>query len=184
MKSTFGKFPLWVLLASLVGMMLLFFWPEDEPESAGHLLGQVVVDLPLLDLNGKPVSYSPTKGKVTVLNLWATWCPPCREEMPSLQRLADHLDSEKYQVVGIAMDHDDHLVREFLSERNVVFLNLLDATNNVINDTLLVQALPSTLILNEHGVVVDVILGGREWDSAESRRLIEKQALHNRMPER
>ncbi|VAW84127.1 Thiol:disulfide oxidoreductase TlpA, partial [hydrothermal vent metagenome] len=178
MKSTFGKLPLWMLLVSLVGMMLLFFWPEDEPDSAEHLLGQTVVDLPLLDLKGESVSYSPAEGKVTVLNLWATWCPPCREEMPSLQRLADDLDSEKYQVVGIAMDHDDHLVREFLGERDVIFLNLLDATNNVINDTLLVQALPSTLILNEQGVVVDVILGGREWDSAESRGLIEKQALH------
>ncbi len=173
-----------MLLVSLVGMMLLFFWPEDEPGSAEHLLGQTVVDLPLLDLKGEPVSYSPAEGKVTVLNLWATWCPPCREEMPSLQRLADELDSKKYQVVGIAMDHDDHLVREFLGERDVVFLNLLDATNDVINDTLLVQALPSTLILNEQGVVVDVILGGREWDSAESRSLIEKQALHNQISKR
>ncbi|MCF6218592.1 MAG: TlpA family protein disulfide reductase [Gammaproteobacteria bacterium] len=180
MKSDHSKLPLWVLIALIVGMLLLFFWPEKEPENSDHLLGQTINDLPLMDLQGGAVSYSPVEGKVTVLNLWATWCPPCREEMPSLQRLADDLPDDQYQLVGIAMDHDDHLVREFLAERNVVFSNLLDATEDVITQTLSVQGLPSTLIINEQGRVIAVIPGGREWDSHDSRELIEEAVRNDR----
>ncbi len=180
MKSDHSKLPLLVLIALIVGMLLLFFWPEKEPENADHLLGRTINDLPLMDLQGSAVSYSPIEGKITVLNLWATWCPPCREEMPSLQRLADDLPDDQYQLVGIAMDHDDHLVREFLAERNVVFSNLLDATEDVISQTLSVQGLPSTLIINEQGRVIAVIPGGREWDSRDSRELIEEAVRNDR----
>jgi len=169
-----NRTPLLMLVATMVGMLLLFFWPESEPQQAVHLQGVKLSEYSLMNLDGQPVSYSPEKGKVIVLNLWATWCPPCREEMPSLQRLADKLDDATFQVVGIAMDSDDHLVREFLNDRQVHFLNMLDATDNVISGEFMVQALPSTLIVDQQGEVVEVITGGREWDSPELFEIIEK----------
>lgn len=172
-----NKTPLLMLLAVLVGMLALFFWPEFEPKSATHLEGVTLSEYRFMDVDGQPVNYKPERGKVIVLNLWATWCPPCREEMPSLQRLSDKLDKQLFQVVGIAMDHDDHLVKEFLHDRQVKFLNMLDATDNVISGQLKVEALPSTLIIDRQGAVVEVISGGREWDSPELYERIRKIAL-------
>ncbi len=176
MRKQASSLPLWVMALVFLAMVMLFFWPEVEPEKAQHLQGKSIGELSLLSLSRQPVLFTPEINKITILNLWATWCFPCREELPSLQRLADQLDASKYRVVGIAMDEDDHLVSEFLREQKVDYLNMLDVDGVEINTGLNVQALPSTLIINEQGVVVEVITGGREWDSVESLILIEKTA--------
>ena len=176
-SNTLGTLPLLLLGAVFIGMLLLFFWPTNEPQLADDLVGKNIARLAVYDLHGNAMSYTPAKGEVTVLNLWAPWCGPCREEMPSLQRLSNKLPDDLFKVVGIAMEADDHLVREFLAERNISFYNVLDASGEVISDQLKIQVLPSTLIIDPQGVVVEVVYGEREWDAPEWLNVIEKTAL-------
>ena len=176
-SNSLGKFPLLLLGGVIAGMLLLFFWPESKPQLADDLVGQNIAELEVYDVHGNTISYSPTKGVVTVLNVWAPWCGPCRDEMPSLQRLSDKLPDDRFKVVGIAMESDDHLVREFLAERDIRFYNVLDASGEVISDQLKIQVLPSTLIIDPQGIIVEVVYGEREWDAPEWLAMIEKTAL-------
>jgi thiol-disulfide isomerase/thioredoxin len=119
-------------------------------------------------LNGEPASTGQFRGRALVLNVWATWCAPCRKELPSLQRLAEQFDAERLIVVGMAIDADDHLVREFLIDRKVSFRNFQDARRVVANDVLGVRAYPSTFLVSGDGILRAVVEGSREWDDAQS----------------
>ncbi|KPJ87878.1 MAG: hypothetical protein AMJ53_17535 [Gammaproteobacteria bacterium SG8_11] len=107
-------------------------------------------------------------GKITVLNLWATWCGPCRHEMPSLDRLAGLLDETKFRVVGLSVDQDDHLVREFLIDRKIFFENYLDNHMRIANDQIGVRVFPSTFFIGADGRLLKVVEGWRYWDTMES----------------
>lgn len=126
------------------------------------------------DQNGKVISLADYHGKVVILNVWATWCGPCRAEMPSLQRLADRLNPEKFVVIGISTDYDDHLVREFLLEQEVRFVNAIDKGAEVLNDRLDLLGLPTTVLIASNGTIRELIEGAREWDSPEMMDLIDE----------
>ena len=129
-------------------------------------------ELPLVNLKGEPVSTAQFAGKVLVFNVWATWCAPCRKELPSLQRLSEQLDPQRFAVVGMSVDADAHVVREFLIERKVTFINLQDADMRVAQEVLGVSAYPSTYLVTSGGVVQRAVRGAQEWDSAEWQKLI------------
>lgn len=127
--------------------------------------GQRVPDLKVQDLTGNETTFSLASGKVLILNVWATWCGPCRHEMPSLDRLSKRLDNKHYSVVGLSVDTDDHVVREFLIERKVSFPNYLDPAMEVANQVFGIRAFPSTFVFGPDGRLLEVIEGWREWDT-------------------
>lgn len=129
--------------------------------------GQSISELAVEDINGNQSSLVLANGKVTVLNVWATWCGPCRHEMPSLDRLANSLDKEKIEVIGLSVDGDDHVVREFLIERKVGFKSYMDPLMKVANNVFGVRVFPSTFIFSPKGELLEVIEGWKEWDTAE-----------------
>ncbi len=118
---------------------------------------------PLRLLEGGLDSIAEMAGKVTILNVWATWCPPCRAELPSLQRLADSLDPSRFAVIGVSVDEDADFVREFLDEVAVSFPNYLDADRRVVEDELGVDSYPQTFLIGADGSVAERIVGVREW---------------------
>ncbi len=124
--------------------------------------------LSVTTLNGETASTEEFKGRALVLNVWATWCAPCRKELPSLQRLGALFDQRQLVVVGMSIDSDDHLVREFLIDRKVVFQNFQDADQKAARDLLGVRAYPSTFLVSSDGVLRAVVEGAREWDDATS----------------
>ena len=71
------------------------------------------------NIQGEPTAYQHQPGKVSIINIWATWCGPCRYELPSLQRLQEKLGNEKFSVIGLSVGSDDHMVREFLIDRKI-----------------------------------------------------------------
>lgn len=151
--------------------------PPSSPAQVGD--GARFPNLQLTDLKGEPASTAQFAGKVLVLNVWATWCAPCRKELPSLQRLSEQLDPQRFAVVGMSVDADDHVVREFLIERKVTFTNLHDADMRVAHDVLGVRVYPLTYLISADGVVQRVIGGAREWDSAEWQNLIRSFAAQS-----
>jgi len=139
--------------------------------------GQSFPALILKDLEGKEVSLEPVSGKAQVINVWATWCGPCRYELPSLQRLKSALDNEKFEVIGVSVDSDDYLVREFLIEKKVSYPNFLDVDSIMVNDVLGVRVYPSTYLVRSDGIIEDVIQGWREWDDPELIKKIRQLYL-------
>ena len=113
------------------------------------------------------------RGKVVLLNLWATWCLPCRKEMPSLDRLQKEMGSDKFEVVAISVDRKGAAAsKKFLDETQVERLALyVDATARLSSE-LRVVGLPATLLLDTQGREIGRLLGGAEWDSEDAKRLI------------
>lgn len=155
-----------MLLAILLIVGLSACEGEDEP-TVRLQVGDVLPPLPLVDLRNQPQTLRPSPGKLLILNVWATWCGPCRQELPSLQRLMDKLVPADFELVLLSVDDDAHLVREFLIERNMHFTSLLDLDMSVSGKVLGIRVFPSTYFVRDDGRIVSLIEGAREWDSAE-----------------
>jgi thiol-disulfide isomerase/thioredoxin len=116
------------------------------------------------------------RGTALVINFWATWCEPCRKEMPSLERLHQQADAAKLRVIGVSVDNDLNLAREFLLQQRLTFPHYTDSAQKLARDLLKIQAFPATFVVAADGSVKAQITGARDWSSAETLRLLE-QAL-------
>lgn len=131
----------------------------SEPGGVGTPLVGVELQTP----GGAKLHLGNLAGQGLVLNFWATWCGPCRDEMPSLERLHNSLDNNKYAVVGVSLDKDHNLVREFLLKHGITFPVALDPERRQATP-LGVQALPVTLLIGPDGIIRERLTGERRWD--------------------
>lgn len=129
--------------------------------------GETFPVLSVNDLEGKAAAWSAESGKLTVLNVWATWCAPCRKELPSLQRLSQDLDAQRFRVVGLSLDDDAHDVREYLIDKGVTFANYMDPEHHVADNVLGVKAYPYTFFIGPGGEVLGRVVGTAVWDDAK-----------------
>jgi thiol-disulfide isomerase/thioredoxin len=128
---------------------------------------------PFFDAAGKEVSLHQFGDKVVLLNLWATWCAPCIEELPSLDRLQAELGGDRFQVVAVSVDRRGaEAVRPFFEKLGITHLPIYVEPKNQLVQTLGVQALPSTIVIGPHGVMVGNIIGSVEWDAPEALDLL------------
>lgn len=134
----------------------------DAPRAVGPAIGEAV-SVELASLEGDPVTSAAWRGKTVVLNVWASWCGPCRAEMASLEALSRAADPERLIVVGISVDDDRNLAREYVLRERIGFANLLDVTREVSRQQLGVQALPTTLVLGPDGRLRARVAGAKDW---------------------
>ncbi len=132
----------------------------------------VPVEVTLPDLNGKQVSLSDFKGKILFLNFWATWCPPCREEMPAMQKLHDKLKEKDFLMVAIDLQESAAPVKKYLKEYEFTFMTLLDS-NGDVGLMFGIRSIPTTLIMDKNGMIIGVAIGARDWASKKSIALFE-----------
>ncbi len=128
----------------------------------------------LKDLEGKKVSLNDYKGRVIILNFWATWCAPCRAEMPSLEGLYRSFKDKGLVVIGVSVDSSERTVSSFVRGKGLSFPILLDKEKEVAFDSYGVVGLPVTFIIDRSGVIVEKVFGERQWDSEEIKRKIKK----------
>ena len=126
-----------------------------------------------LDASGKQRSLKDWRGKVVLLNLWATWCIPCRKEMPGLERLQKDLGSDKFEVVAVSVDRTGiDGAKKFLDGIKVAGLGVYSDPTVRATSTLKAIGLPATLLIDREGREVGRLTGPAEWDSAEAKALI------------
>ena len=123
-------------------------------------------DFSLQGENGKTYRLSDYRGKVVVLNFWATWCPPCRLEMPSLERLWQKVKGHGIVVLAVNVGEDSDTIFEFSGNVPSTFAIPMDSHGEVIKQYR-VTGLPTTYIISPDGMVTHRAVGSREWDSAE-----------------
>jgi len=126
----------------------------------------------LTDINGKKVSLSDFKDKVVLLNFWATWCGPCKAEMPWLNNLHTTFKNEGFVVLAVSIDPSDKPVRSFVTEKGITFPVLMDPDKEAYFDLYAVFALPTSFLIDRNGIIVEKIMGDREWDSPEMKNKI------------
>ena len=142
------------------------FRPHDAP--------QPVPDLEFQDGNGKKVHLSDFKGHVVLLNLWASWCVPCREEMPTLDALQGEMGSDKFQVLALSVDKDGlEDARNFLKSINATHLALYNDPTSRANFQMKGYGLPTTVLLSAKGEELGRIVGPAEWNTPEAKALMQ-----------
>jgi peroxiredoxin len=171
-------------LWALVGVVLLVVvaWVGREsyrPVGAG-------ADAPTFtayDMSGQEVSLRDYRGKVLLVNIWATWCPPCREEMPSMQRLYEELDDPDFEILAVSVDapqgEEDAFGRE--GGNLEAFAEAFDLTFSILHDpeggiqrTYQTTGVPESFIVGRDGVIYKKVAGPTDWDAPVNQELIRR----------
>ena len=129
--------------------------------------GRPAPDFTLPGLDGKMVSLADQKGHVVLVNIWATWCPPCVDEMPSMETLYKEFKDENFEILAVSIDAlGANAVGPFMKKYNLSFPALLDpeATLKVLYQT---TGVPESFIINKEGILVEKIIGPRNWAAPE-----------------
>ena len=162
----------WLLAAAAAALCVV----AGAALAAGELKpwsGGATPPLALRDLQGKEHRLSDYRGKVVVLNFWATWCVPCREEMPSMQRLQDKLAGKPFAILAVDYGEGPARVRDFLKKVPVRFTVLLDRDTSAAS-AWKVRVLPTTLVIDPGQRIRYSVIGDLEWDSPAVEGAIRK----------
>jgi peroxiredoxin len=130
--------------------------------------GKAAPEFTLKDPDGREVSLSSLKGKVVFLNFWATWCPPCKEEIPSMMKLNQKMAGKPFQMLAVSIDEGgkDAVTAFFKSSGfNLPFLN---DPEQKLGKVYGITGVPETFIIDKQGLVVKKVIGGMDWVSADS----------------
>lgn len=130
------------------------------------------------DINGKPVSVGDYTGRLVVLNLWGTWCPPCRREMPSLSRLASKVDPTRIAVAPLAFENGNATrVRVFYESTDITNLPVLLGDGQNLKTVLSLERLPTTAILDKSGMHISTVAGEAMWDDNDTINWLRRLAV-------
>ena len=153
--------------------------PVAALSSFGFYVYDQPIDLPITApipaLTGEPVKVSDFIGNITLLNFWATWCPPCRSEMPSFERLYKQMKGAKFRIVAVDAGEHRSQVASFIEKNKYTFPIYLDESN-VLSSIFAARGLPSTYLVNKEGKVIAVRIGAMEYDQAELIKLLKELA--------
>lgn len=127
----------------------------------------------LTALDGRVVRSADLHGKVVVLNFWATWCGPCKEEMPSLDRLRRQFDPQEFVLLAVTTDLQRNSIKAFLKHLGLDIPVLFDEDKEV-SAAFMVRGLPTTVLIGKDGKVVGRAMGPRAWDSPEAVALVSR----------
>jgi thiol-disulfide isomerase/thioredoxin len=171
--------------AVIISAILALFLPgcQQDSHSSGATaianeeaprIGYLAPNFRLTNLHGEEVSMASLEGKVVLVNFWATWCGPCRDEMPSMETLYHDYKGKGFEILAISSDMDGApAVQPFVKKLGLSYPILLD-TDFRVDDKYLIQSVPTTVLVDKNGFITRRVVGGRNWSNPESRDLIEK----------
>ncbi len=137
-------------------------------------LGDAISNVTFQGLDGSQLELATVKDKLVIAHFWATWCAPCRKEMPSLERLSRKLDPNKFALVGISVDEDINLVKEFKLKYGIKFAKFIDIDMSLAKGRFGVTAFPETFIIGRDGKLVRHMMGEHEWDTPAMLKVLNE----------
>jgi peroxiredoxin len=173
-----------LVFLAVAGLLILFSLKQNNSYLNYSPLktGLPAPNFTLSGLDDKMVSLSDYRGTVVLLNIWATWCPPCVDEMPSMERLYKELKGENFEILAVSIDSlGTKAVAPFMKKYNLAFPALMDPDGTI---TALYQTtgVPESFIVNQEGILIKKIIGPRDWATPEVigffRDLIKNIAQH------
>ena len=156
-----------ILFLVIFILFLVVFIDSKPPANSASApdRGTVAPDFTLVTLDGKNVRLTDYRGQVVFLNFWATWCPPCRREMPSMEKLHKLMKGYDFVILAVNIDKKTtYHVQSFIKKEGYSFPVLHDVTKEVASNYA-VGSIPTTLIIDKNGVIASRLIGGRAWDS-------------------
>jgi peroxiredoxin len=166
LSPRWGTTLLWLLPA--LALLLIFGYgfltrESPDPGDTAPRLGKPLADFTLPDLQGRSVQLTALRGKVVFVNVWATWCAPCIEEMPTIQQLYERLHSRGLEILAVSLDAlGAQVVVPFIRSHRLSFPTLLD-TKNSVQRLYLTTGVPESFIVDKRGILVDKVVGPRDW---------------------
>jgi peroxiredoxin len=139
-------------------------------------VGSTAPDFKAVELpNGRPKTIEDYRGKVVLLNIWATWCPPCKVEMPSMERLHRKLaQNHEFELVAVSVDEQDSgVVNTFVKEMGLTF-TILHNQDGTIREIYQTTGVPESFVIDRDGVIVKKVIGAADWDAPVNENLIRR----------
>ena len=185
-QKALGKSGL-IIIASIIGIMLIIVMVgyissrvsnNVPPGTRGQGKGQaaeheVAPDFKLKTVDNRTIRLSDYRGKIVFLNFWATWCPPCRMELPSMEKLSERLKGQPFIILAVNVDEGNpENVRGFVREMDLTFPVLIDDGSAAARYR--VNAIPTTFIIKKDGVIYSIINGARPWNEQSYVDAIDK----------
>jgi peroxiredoxin len=157
------------LLILITGLPLFIAACGEGPQVAA--VGDPAPDFSLVDRTGKNWTLSELTGQVVFVNFWATWCPPCREEMPSMQRVYETLPKDKFKMLAI-LNRDSPSMADLFVKNIGATMPILDDQNNAVGARYGLTGLPETYIVDKQGVLREKFIGPAQWDSPQFMQML------------
>ena len=160
----------------IAAAVLVFFALPTYRQGEASIAGKNAPDFPMT-LNGKPGHLSDLRGKVVVLNFWGTWCMPCVEEMPALNRLQQRIAARGGVVLGVAADEDEAAYEKFLKDEGIAFPTYRDPDTkehiSKVGANYGTTVVPETYIIYRKGHIARKVIGPQQWDSPDMIRYVD-----------
>lgn len=175
----------WAIIGVVVGLLVVLIalgWTVRDRFMPVEV-GAEAPDFAATNMSGQPVQLTDLQGEVVLLNIWATWCPPCREEMPSMQRLHERLGDDGLHVVAVSIDAPQGRVdasgnpggdvAEFAEAMGLTFPIWLNPSGD-IQRTYRTTGVPESFVIDRRGNIVKKVIGPTEWDSEANVALFQR----------
>ncbi len=143
------------------------------PDTRGAQVGKPAPDFTLVDRQGKTWTLSELKGQVVFVNFWATWCAPCREEMPAMQELHEKLPKDTFKMLAI-LNKDDPALADSFAAKIGITMPILDDQANTVGVLYGLTGVPETFIINKKGLIVRKFIGPHKWNTTRYTQMLKK----------
>ena len=154
-----------------IGIIMLFTGCVQRPTVAE--VGKLAPDFTLVDTKGKTWTLSELEGQVVFVNFWATWCPPCLKEMPSMQQIYKAMPPNKFKMLAI-LSNDEPAFADTVAAKNGYTFPILIDPDNLASKAYGLTGVPETYIIDKKGVLREKFIGPRQWDSQGAWQMLRK----------
>ena len=161
-----------IITVLLVCLCASLVWAMGKAPKSPKEYTPKAIDFTLPDINGKTHTLADYKGKLIFLNFWATWCPPCKAEMPSMQKMYNESDKKKFVMLAVNVGQDLKTIKKFADTHKYTFPILIDKGAK-ISLKYRAYGIPLTYVIDQKGEIITRISGARQWDWQDFKKYLQ-----------